>query len=275
MAALEAERPRILGALLDAVSKGLAMLPHTRLDKLPRMADFALWATACETALWPPGTFWAAYSGNRDEAVEDVIEADAVATAVRSMMAQRPEWTGTASDLLGALAATPAVSDSKSKAWPDSPRALAGRLRRAATVLRKAGVEISFDREGHARTRVIRITKAPESLQAAPSAPSASSSPLPNPAVPKGFGALRQRTIAKDADAAGNAQVDRPLKSAAQVRKLVQMISSNKDKLKVYCDLNQLDKQLEEAEQRKDSHALEALASNAKLVPSTHRLWMG
>ena len=34
------------------------MLPETRLERLPRMADFALWATACETALWPTGTFW-------------------------------------------------------------------------------------------------------------------------------------------------------------------------------------------------------------------------
>jgi hypothetical protein len=207
-AAFETERPRILGVLLNAVAKGLAMLPQTRLDKLPRMADFALWATACETALWPAGAFWSAYSGNRDDAVEDVIEADPLATAVRSLMTHRAEWTGTASDLLGALAATPAT---KSRGWPDSPRALSGRLRRAATFLRKTGIEISFDREGHARTRVIRITKAPESLQAAPSAPSASSSTLPTPVVAKGFGALRQRTIAKEADAAGNAQLDRPL----------------------------------------------------------------
>ncbi len=67
-AAFEAERPGILGALLDAVVQGLRRLPETRLDKLPRMADFALWATACETALWPAGTFWSAYCGNRDEA---------------------------------------------------------------------------------------------------------------------------------------------------------------------------------------------------------------
>ena len=55
-AAFEAERPRILGALLDAVVEGLKNLPETRLPKLPRMADFALWATACETAIWPAGT---------------------------------------------------------------------------------------------------------------------------------------------------------------------------------------------------------------------------
>ena len=46
----------------------------------------------------------------------------------------------------------------KSKTWPDSPRALAGRLRRAATFLRKIGIEIGFEREGRARTRTIRIT---------------------------------------------------------------------------------------------------------------------
>ena len=102
-AAFEAERPRILGVLLDAVVEGLKRLPETRLEKLPRMADFALWATACETALWPAGTFWSAYCGNRDEAVEGVIDADPIAAAVRALMATRTEWTGTASDLLGAL----------------------------------------------------------------------------------------------------------------------------------------------------------------------------
>src|SRR5213078_4081558 len=44
-AAFETERPRILGVLLDAVVEGLKRLPETRLEKLPRMADFALWAT--------------------------------------------------------------------------------------------------------------------------------------------------------------------------------------------------------------------------------------
>ena len=57
-AAFDAERPRILGVLLDAVVQGLKMLPDTTLERLPRMADFALWASACETELWPAGTFW-------------------------------------------------------------------------------------------------------------------------------------------------------------------------------------------------------------------------
>ena len=47
-----------------AVVQGLRMLPDTKLERLPRMADFALWASACETAVWSTGTFWSAYCGN-------------------------------------------------------------------------------------------------------------------------------------------------------------------------------------------------------------------
>ncbi len=212
-AAFEAERPRILGVLLDAVVEGLKRLPDTHLPRLPRMADFALWATACETALWPAGTFWAAYCGNRDEAVEGVIEADPIAAAVRALMAARTEWTGTASELLGALAEQAGERVAKAKTWPDSPRALAGRLRRAATFLRKIGIEIGFDREGRARTRVIRITAtsadpAPEPGGAQPSAPSAPSALRPKSSPANGFAAPDLRTVANNADGRPNGPVE-------------------------------------------------------------------
>ncbi|WP_288048256.1 hypothetical protein [Acidiphilium sp.] len=220
-AAFNAERPRILGVLLDAVVVGLRRLPETRLEKLPRMADFALWATACETALWCAGTFWAAYCGNRDDAVEGVIDADPIAAAVRAIMLTRTVWTGTASDLLGALARVAGERVAKSKTWPDSARALAGRLRRAATFLRKIGIEIGFGREGRARTRTIHIStipgqSKPEDGGAQPSASSASMSKS-NPA--KGFTAPDLRTVANDADGTGRASVPtvraNPLKSNA------------------------------------------------------------
>jgi len=142
-AQFEAARPRILGVLLDAVVHGLQHLATTQLARLPRMADFAVWATACEGALWPPGTFAAAYGANRAEMDETVIEADAVATAVRSLMVDRTIWTGTAGTLLPLLVGI--VGDAaKAKTWPASPRALAGRLRRAAPNLRRVGISIIF-----------------------------------------------------------------------------------------------------------------------------------
>jgi hypothetical protein len=211
-AAFEAERPRILGVLLDAVVEGLKRLPDTHLPKLPRMADFALWATACEAALWPAGTFWLAYCGNRDEVVDGVIDADLVAATVRAVMEERTEWTGTASDLLGALAEAAGERIAKSKAWPDSPRALSGRLRRAATFLRKIGIEISFGREGRARTRTITITTtsnpAPENDGAQPSPPSASSASPAKLNSANGFGASPLRTVGSHAD--GSVQQNDP-----------------------------------------------------------------
>ena len=174
-ATFETDRPHILGALLDAVVEGLKRLLETRLPGLPRMADFALWAAACETAFWPAGTFWSAYNSNRDEAVEAVIDADPVAAALRLLMSEQTEWTGTASHLLDELTNKVDERISKSKEWPGSARALSGRLRRAATFLRKIEIEVTFGgREGKARNRVIRII-APGNGDARPSAPSASS----------------------------------------------------------------------------------------------------
>jgi hypothetical protein len=123
-------------------------------------------------------------------------------------MTMRTEWTGTATELLGALGESPGERVAKSKSWPDSPRALAGRLRRAATFLRKIGIEIGFDREGRARTRVIRITTtpsqpAPEQVGVQPSAPSAPSAPMPKPNTPNAFAPPNLRTVANAADDSG------------------------------------------------------------------------
>ncbi len=169
-------RPRILGALLDTAVVGLRTSPAVCLTNLPRMADFALWATACEETLWPAGTFSHAYKTNRRAAVEDLIDADPVGLGIRRLMAERARWVGTASDLLRTVAHFAGDSVSKTGAgWPKNPGVLAGRLRRAQTFLRMLDIEICFSREGRAGTRTIRITSGlrAEPGASAPSAPSA------------------------------------------------------------------------------------------------------
>jgi hypothetical protein len=76
------------------------MLPQVRLQWLPRMADFALWVAACETGFRPEVAFAAAYSNNRRDAIENIVEADPVAARMREIMADRAQWAGSASDLL-------------------------------------------------------------------------------------------------------------------------------------------------------------------------------
>lgn len=154
----EALRPRILGALLDAIAVGLKNINQVHLDKLPRMADFAKWVTACEPALpWAAGEFMKAYAGNREDAIELALEADPVAVAIRELLTDREDWEGTAAELLGALA--PHVSDAiqRSKAWPKSAKGISNRIRRAATFLRQTGIEAEFYRATGSRSRRIRL----------------------------------------------------------------------------------------------------------------------
>src|SRR5262245_62559487 len=120
------------------------------------MADFALWATACETGLWPANTFTRAYAANRKAAIEGIIDADPIAACVREFMSERSSWTGSAADLLRVSFERSSVSK-HSTGWPKNPRALAGHLRRAQTFLRTLGIDIAFRREGSAGSRVIRI----------------------------------------------------------------------------------------------------------------------
>jgi len=152
----EVRRPQIMGALLNALVQGSKAVSSIKLDQLPRMADFAIWAAACETRLWPAGTFTRAYSANRKGAIEGLIDADPIAACVREFMSERSSWTGSAADLLRvSLERTSQASDSTG--WPKNPRALAGHLRRVQTSLRALGIDIAFSREGRAGSRVIRM----------------------------------------------------------------------------------------------------------------------
>ena len=132
--------PLILGGLLDAVAHGLKKLPDVSLDRKPRMADFAKWVVACEGKLpWTAGTFLRAYEGNRADAVEAILESDAVVVALRTVLTEHKEWKGTAGGLLKALNTAVADEKYKAKDWPKSPRGMAGALRRNAPGLRKLG----------------------------------------------------------------------------------------------------------------------------------------
>jgi hypothetical protein len=146
----ELARPYIFGALLDAAAEGLRMLQRVCLQRLPRMADFAPGPQPARAHFDPrapskpriPTT-----AATRSRTWSTPIR---WRPCVRELMTDRAQWTGSASDLLQ-------VGTSR-VGWPKSPRALAGRLRRAQTFLRTVGIEIAFGREGRFGTRTIRIT---------------------------------------------------------------------------------------------------------------------
>jgi hypothetical protein len=170
----EQVRPRVQGALLDAVSAALLHRPGVRLASKPRMADFASWVVAAEPALpWGRGAFLAAYTANRRATNALALESSIIAPPILSLMAQRRSWHGTVAELLAALEA-PHADDKvvKRKEWPNSPRGLSGELRRLAPNLRRSGIEVKIGRHTRKGT-LVTIEKAGE-------APSPSSPPAPD-----------------------------------------------------------------------------------------------
>ena len=161
---LEAVRPRVLGALLDAVSAALRNQESVELEELPRMADFAVWVAAAEESLpWLPGDFLEAYAGNRAEAEGLALDTDPVAVAVRDLMAAREEWSGTATELYAAIAELVDEDVRRSKAWPSAPNSLSNRMKRIAPSLREAGIEYGDERApGGSRTRKKSLKRTPE-----------------------------------------------------------------------------------------------------------------
>ena len=169
-AAFEEARPRLLGALLDAVAHGLRHLPETRLARKPRMADFARWITACETGGqlgWPAGTFLDLYEANREAAIEVGLEATSLAPLLTKllteitgdgMMQQAGVFEGTAAELLQAV--SDRAADRDKKRLPTNARALSVALRRIEPALRQTGIGIEHKRAaGGNRERIIRIAR--------------------------------------------------------------------------------------------------------------------
>lgn len=154
----EAVRPRVLGALLDAVSSALKHIDEIELQSPPRMVDAVEWVTAAEKAFgWAPGSFLRAFEENQNDVVAVSIETDPLASAIAALLEDHSGWDGTGAELLALLNVRLNQETQKSKAWPASPKALAGRVRRLAPVLRKAGIEVEFSREPGTRRRLISM----------------------------------------------------------------------------------------------------------------------
>jgi hypothetical protein len=70
----KAAHPALLGAVFDRVSAGLRERRSIRLERLPRMADFATFAVACARGANEPETFLAADADNQSDANEQALE---------------------------------------------------------------------------------------------------------------------------------------------------------------------------------------------------------
>jgi hypothetical protein len=158
----EEARPVILGALLDVVCDAMRRLPKIQLPNTPRLADFAIWATAAERSLgWEDGTFLKAYRRNQSDANDLALEASPITEPIRHLLAQDDYALGfeaNATTLLNELAKKTDESIRRQKGWPQSALGLSNMLKRLAPNLRKSGIEAIFGERSKDRERRRLIT---------------------------------------------------------------------------------------------------------------------
>ena len=141
-------KPRILGALLTAVSHALKQRESVKLKQLPRMADFALWVVAGEEgAGFAPGSFLKVYESNQLSSNENALDTSPAAEICEFMeLLTSARWEGTSTALHKALT-TMVINKGeliKDKfGFPKSPASLGTKLRRIAPNLRAFGIEVN------------------------------------------------------------------------------------------------------------------------------------
>ena len=145
--AFDADYPRILGALLDAVAGGMRELPSIQPKQLPRMADFAKFAEAVARSLgWPPGTALSDYDANRRDATMNELEDSPLAAFLLDLGPDYlMDWSGPPSELLYELTNL-AGEKAESDGWPKSPQWLSIELRRLAPLLATHGLYMHSSR---------------------------------------------------------------------------------------------------------------------------------
>ncbi|TBW38409.1 hypothetical protein EYW49_09055 [Siculibacillus lacustris] len=152
-------RPKVLGVLLDAMSRGLADIDKREFDKMSRLAGFMKFACAAlPGAGVDPEEFLKAYAQNRREISEAAFEANPVATAIFAFVTKEypTGWHNTATALLREIEReefTP-FSTQKSAAWPKGVASLGNHLERAIPLLDHVGLSVI---KRHSGERLISI----------------------------------------------------------------------------------------------------------------------
>lgn len=156
--AFYAARPKLLGALCDALRLALQGKDGVRCDATARLADFHRYALAAEPAFAAPGAFEQALRETETEAAEIALGASLIGETVLSLMSDKSRWSGSATELLQDLRFSGGEDLAKTRGFPKTASHISGDLKRIAHSLRRVGILASFHRTGE-RGRWIELER--------------------------------------------------------------------------------------------------------------------
>jgi hypothetical protein len=158
----DSAKPRIFGALLDALATAILRSPEVNVEHLPRMADFAHFAIAAEPAFGlGEGAFMKAYEANREEGRSVAIESSPIGRALMKLIAaNKGEWEGSAGTLLEDLKFFAGEGTMRSRGWPQTPKGMRSALDRIQPSLLASGIAIQYGKTAdRSHSRVIFIKR--------------------------------------------------------------------------------------------------------------------
>ena len=165
IADFEKDLPFILGGIFDILSKAMSIYPTVKLEKLPRMADFARWGYAVGEALGGLGNkFLDEYNTNQGKRNIEILNTDTVATLVIAFMKDKTKWAGLISELYNHLAtiAPQYGINSKGKEFPTAPNVLSRRLNGLKSNLQETGISFKTMSKMQGREIVLTNEKTPQ-----------------------------------------------------------------------------------------------------------------
>lgn len=175
----EADKPLILGGIIDCVCKAMKIFPTLPPMDLPRMADFYQWGYAITQALDLDGEdFVKAYASNIEQQNASVRHTNTLCGAVIELMESRELHESTVKVTLDELReiAEPKSSD---QTFPKAPKDLVAHLKEIESSLEEYDVTFEVGRrQGRGTPLTIR-----KIANASPAASSASPDSLANPNV--------------------------------------------------------------------------------------------
>ena len=171
IADFEAAAPGILAALLDGVVKALHRLLTVKVSGLLRMADFSRIAVAAAPAFgWTDEQMEAALKTHRMEADQGVLDADPLAMAILSLVANSSSdtFSGEAADILERLNKTVPEDTRRERTWPKGAAQFSKRLNGIVGLLGRHGVKVTRTRTPGARTITLSQSRVGASGRAYP-----------------------------------------------------------------------------------------------------------
>jgi hypothetical protein len=148
--------PGIFADILEALVLAVRDHQNIQIGRLPRMADFAIFAAAGLPALgFSAEEFISAYAENQNRGIGGAIDSSPAGRAVVELVRHRNGFEGTAADLLADISRYADDFARRSKSWPQTPHGMAGVIRRLAPAFRVAGVSVENKRTNTERTIVL------------------------------------------------------------------------------------------------------------------------